>query len=224
VMDLFKECRLEDMPPHIYAVANSAYRSMIRTKKDQSIIFIGRSGNQCRWYLDIRLRYLPLFDHSTFLSTFDYQALLLGVLLSHISVKRLACAFTMLLSYFSMCLDVTYLGQIIRPRFKDDFTVFNKERLSDYLPSVYLNKRRIVHGHGLGLSYIQRLFFILETEIVYINVFFWTWRPFWAFGRNHRDSWNLFEPSIYVYQRVWCSDLMERARMWKSDEDLVESQ
>lgn len=45
-MSMFKECRLEDMPPHIYAVSNSAYRSMIRTKKDQSIIFIGRSGIQ----------------------------------------------------------------------------------------------------------------------------------------------------------------------------------
>ena len=29
---MFKECKLEDMPPHIYAVANTAYRTMLRTR------------------------------------------------------------------------------------------------------------------------------------------------------------------------------------------------
>ena len=33
------------MPPHIYAVAQTAYRTMLRSRKDQSLAFIGRSGS-----------------------------------------------------------------------------------------------------------------------------------------------------------------------------------
>jgi hypothetical protein len=29
---MFKELKLEDMPPHIYAVANNAFRTMLRTR------------------------------------------------------------------------------------------------------------------------------------------------------------------------------------------------
>lgn len=43
-MQLFKGCRQEDMPPHIYAAAQLAYRKLLTTRKDQSIIFTGRSG------------------------------------------------------------------------------------------------------------------------------------------------------------------------------------
>ena len=43
---MFKECKLEaDMPPHIYSVAHSAHRAMLRTRRDQSIAFLGRSGS-----------------------------------------------------------------------------------------------------------------------------------------------------------------------------------
>ncbi|KAG1673504.1 Unconventional myosin-XVIIIa [Nymphon striatum] len=45
VMQLFKGCRQEDMPPHIYAVAQSAYRKLLTSRKDQSIVFMGRSGS-----------------------------------------------------------------------------------------------------------------------------------------------------------------------------------
>ena len=46
VMRMFKECKLEaDMPPHIYSVAHSAHRAMLRTRRDQSIAFLGRSGS-----------------------------------------------------------------------------------------------------------------------------------------------------------------------------------
>lgn len=33
------------MPPHIYSVAQSAYHNMLSTRKDQSILFLGRSGS-----------------------------------------------------------------------------------------------------------------------------------------------------------------------------------
>ncbi|KAJ8280867.1 hypothetical protein GJAV_G00060170 [Gymnothorax javanicus] len=45
VMHMFKGCRREDMAPHIYAVAQSAYRSLLTTRQDQSIVLIGRSGS-----------------------------------------------------------------------------------------------------------------------------------------------------------------------------------
>ena len=73
IIQMFKECQLEDMPPHIYSVAQQVryfefsssffswnrciryfkfillyfqtYRAMLRTRKDQSVAFIGRSGS-----------------------------------------------------------------------------------------------------------------------------------------------------------------------------------
>lgn len=42
---LFKGCKTEDMPPHIYSMAQSAYHSMLSTRRDQSLVFLGRSGS-----------------------------------------------------------------------------------------------------------------------------------------------------------------------------------
>lgn len=41
---MFKGCKSEDMPPHIYAMAQSAYRGMLNTRRDHSLVFLGRSG------------------------------------------------------------------------------------------------------------------------------------------------------------------------------------
>ena len=41
---MFKGCKPEDMPPHIYAAAQIAYRNMLNSRLDQSIVFLGRSG------------------------------------------------------------------------------------------------------------------------------------------------------------------------------------
>ena len=45
VMCNVQECRVEDLPPHIYSVGQAAYKSLMATKKDQSVAFIGRSGS-----------------------------------------------------------------------------------------------------------------------------------------------------------------------------------
>ncbi|OWK14670.1 hypothetical protein Celaphus_00000782 [Cervus elaphus hippelaphus] len=45
VMHMFKGCRREDMGPHIYAVAQTAYRAMLMSRQDQSIILLGSSGS-----------------------------------------------------------------------------------------------------------------------------------------------------------------------------------
>lgn len=44
-MRTFKTCRDDDMPPHIYAIAQSALSGLLRTRKDQSIVIQGRSGS-----------------------------------------------------------------------------------------------------------------------------------------------------------------------------------
>ncbi|XP_065766365.1 unconventional myosin-XVIIIa isoform X3 [Muntiacus reevesi] len=45
VMHMFKGCRREDMAPHIYSVAQTAYRAMLMSRQDQSIILLGSSGS-----------------------------------------------------------------------------------------------------------------------------------------------------------------------------------
>ncbi|XP_041350261.1 unconventional myosin-XVIIIa-like isoform X3 [Gigantopelta aegis] len=44
VIQMFKGCKQEDMPPHIFSMAQIAYREMLSTRRDQSIITMGRSG------------------------------------------------------------------------------------------------------------------------------------------------------------------------------------
>ncbi|KAM6984235.1 unconventional myosin-XVIIIa-like [Tautogolabrus adspersus] len=45
VMQMFKGCRREDAAPHIYSMAQSAYRNLLTTRQDQSIVLLGKSGS-----------------------------------------------------------------------------------------------------------------------------------------------------------------------------------
>ncbi|XP_051814104.1 unconventional myosin-XVIIIa-like isoform X7 [Acanthochromis polyacanthus] len=45
VMHMFKGCRREDAAPHIYSVAQSAYRNLLTTRQDQSVVLLGKSGS-----------------------------------------------------------------------------------------------------------------------------------------------------------------------------------
>nr|XP_028564252.1 unconventional myosin-XVIIIa-like isoform X3 [Podarcis muralis] len=45
VMHMFKGCRKEDTSPHIYAVAQAAYRNMLMSRQDQSIVLLGSSSS-----------------------------------------------------------------------------------------------------------------------------------------------------------------------------------
>lgn len=45
VVALFKGCKSEDMPPHIYSMAQSSYHNMLSSRRDQSLVFLGRSGS-----------------------------------------------------------------------------------------------------------------------------------------------------------------------------------
>lgn len=44
-MHMFKGCRREDTAPHIYSVAQTAYRYLLTTRQDQSIVLLGKSGS-----------------------------------------------------------------------------------------------------------------------------------------------------------------------------------
>ena len=45
VMHMFKGCRREDTAPHVYSVAQTAYRNLLTTRQDQSIVLLGKSGS-----------------------------------------------------------------------------------------------------------------------------------------------------------------------------------
>lgn len=45
VMQMFKGCRREETAPHIFAIAQTAYRQLLTTRQDQTIVMLGRSGS-----------------------------------------------------------------------------------------------------------------------------------------------------------------------------------
>ncbi|XP_026333803.1 unconventional myosin-XVIIIa isoform X2 [Hyposmocoma kahamanoa] len=58
VAAMFRGCRADDMPPHVFAAAQSAHRCMLASRRDRAIVFLGRSGSgktsamrHCIWYL-----------------------------------------------------------------------------------------------------------------------------------------------------------------------------
>ncbi|KAH9524269.1 Unconventional myosin-XVIIIa [Bulinus truncatus] len=45
IIQLLKGCKQEDMPPHVFSMAQMVYRDMLNTRKDQSLVLLGRSGS-----------------------------------------------------------------------------------------------------------------------------------------------------------------------------------
>ncbi|XP_041972236.1 unconventional myosin-XVIIIa isoform X4 [Aricia agestis] len=45
VAAMFRGCRADDMPPHVFAAAQSAHRCMLAARRDRAIVFLGRSGS-----------------------------------------------------------------------------------------------------------------------------------------------------------------------------------
>jgi myosin XVIII len=43
VVAMFKGCKTEDTPPHLFAWAQSALRSTLTTRRDQALVFLGRT-------------------------------------------------------------------------------------------------------------------------------------------------------------------------------------
>ncbi|NXH09718.1 MY18A protein, partial [Bucco capensis] len=65
VMHMFKGCRREDMSPHIYAVAQAAYRSMLMSRQDQAIVLLGTSGSGKTTNCQHLVQYLATIAGST---------------------------------------------------------------------------------------------------------------------------------------------------------------
>nr|XP_042713949.1 unconventional myosin-XVIIIa isoform X27 [Chrysemys picta bellii] len=65
VMHMFKGCRREDMSPHIYAVAQAAYRNMLMSRQDQSIVLLGSSGSGKTTCCQHLIQYLATVAGST---------------------------------------------------------------------------------------------------------------------------------------------------------------
>lgn len=57
---MFRGCKAEDMPAHVFSLAQSAYRETITTRRDHSIVFSGRSGSGKTVNHKQVLRYLVL--------------------------------------------------------------------------------------------------------------------------------------------------------------------
>ncbi|XP_062717165.1 unconventional myosin-XVIIIa isoform X7 [Aedes albopictus] len=60
IASMFCGCKSEDLPPHIFSQAQTAYREMLETRRDQSLIFMGRSGSGKTTSLKHALYYLSL--------------------------------------------------------------------------------------------------------------------------------------------------------------------
>ncbi|NXT62221.1 MY18A protein, partial [Chaetops frenatus] len=65
VMHMFKGCRREDTSPHIYSVAQAAYRSMLMSRQDQAIVLLGTSGSGKTTNCQHLVQYLATIAGST---------------------------------------------------------------------------------------------------------------------------------------------------------------
>ena len=96
VMSMFKGCRREEVPPHIYSVAQSAYRNLMKTSENQFICPMGISGSGKSTMMEHCLNYLVSIAQS-FVSK-EVVAAALMVLESFSSVESPQGCF---LNYFS---------------------------------------------------------------------------------------------------------------------------
>ena len=65
---MFQGCKQEDMPPHIYAMAQTSYRSMLASNVSQTIILQGNAGSGKTFNTRQLLAYLSSVtasDHNT---------------------------------------------------------------------------------------------------------------------------------------------------------------
>ncbi|NXQ62702.1 MY18A protein, partial [Anthoscopus minutus] len=65
VMHMFKGCRREDTSPHIYAVAQAAYRGVLMSRQDQAIVLLGASGSGKTTNCQHLVQYLATIAGST---------------------------------------------------------------------------------------------------------------------------------------------------------------
>ncbi|CAL1546779.1 unnamed protein product [Lymnaea stagnalis] len=62
-VSMYQNKRLGDLPPHIFAVADAAYHSMLREKKNQCIVISGESGSGKTESTNLLLHHLTALSH-----------------------------------------------------------------------------------------------------------------------------------------------------------------
>ena len=75
-MDMFRGCKQEDMPPHIFAMAQTSYRSMLASHVNQSIILQGNAGSGKSFNTKQLLGYLTsvtVSEHNTSIGRYKFE-------------------------------------------------------------------------------------------------------------------------------------------------------
>ncbi|XP_062562467.1 unconventional myosin-XVIIIa isoform X2 [Armigeres subalbatus] len=113
IVSMFRGCKTEDMPPHIFSHTQTAYREMLESRRDQSLIFMGRSGSGKTTNFKHALYYLALAagSNNKILSVQRVSAI-------NIILEAFGNAQTYLNNNATKCtqivsLDFDYCGQII---------------------------------------------------------------------------------------------------------------
>ena len=75
---MFRGCRREDMPPHIFAAGQQAYRNMMVTRNDQSLILMGLSGSGKTFNARYLLRYLAAIGQTEKATVTSKRSLLIN--------------------------------------------------------------------------------------------------------------------------------------------------
>lgn len=151
MVSLFKGCKTEDMPPHIYSTAQSAYHNMLSTRKDQSIVFMGRSGSG---------------KTTNFRHTLQYLLTAAGATNKILTMEKLTALFT-ILENFGNCKTVMNTNAT---RFTQIFSLdFDQSGLisSASLQVLLLEKPRIVRKFDSESTFhvVQRLIFGVEGQL-----------------------------------------------------------
>jgi len=74
VMSMFKGSRREELPPHVFSIAQSAYRKLMNTQRNQSIVPMGISGSGKSVMVEHCINYFIKQTSNGFISFDTFQA------------------------------------------------------------------------------------------------------------------------------------------------------
>ncbi|XP_030375800.1 unconventional myosin-XVIIIa isoform X2 [Scaptodrosophila lebanonensis] len=139
VVSMFRGCKTEDMPPHVYSLAQTAYRSMLETRRDQSLIFMGRSGSG---------------KTTSFKHALNYLALVAGAYNNFLNAEKVNALCTILEAFGNTrtCLNTnaTRLTQLLSLDF-DQTGQIASASLQVLLPERQRAGRRLAHEHSFHI-------------------------------------------------------------------------
>ncbi|XP_017968375.1 unconventional myosin-XVIIIa isoform X6 [Drosophila navojoa] len=139
VVSMFRGCKTEDMPPHVYSLAQTAYRSLVETRRDQSLIFMGRSGSG---------------KTTSFKHALNYLALAAGAYNNFINAEKVGALCTILEAFGNTrtCLNsnATRMTQLLSLDF-DQTGQIASASLQVLLPERQRAGRRLSHEHSFHI-------------------------------------------------------------------------